>query len=368
MGVIAQLLLEERLAKHGYRQSKTTPGLWTHDSRPISFSLVIDDFGVKYVGEENAQHLLDTVRKYYKCSCDWEGERYCGLTIKWDYKGRKVHLSMPGYLPKALLRFKHPTPTTPQDQPYPHVKHNYGSKTQHTAAEDTSPPLDKAGKLFIQEVCGTFLFLARGIDGGILPALSALASQQAKPTENTMKLCKLFLDSMASQDEAILTYKASNMVLAIHSDASYLSKPKARSRAGGHMFMSANNDIPTNNGAVLDISQIIRAVMSSAAEAELGALFLNAKTAVSMRHTLEELGHPQPRTLIQTDNKTANDRRTNKIMPKALKAMNMRFHWLRCHDAQGQFCYYWRPGTQNLADYFTKHHPASHHGPAGQRT
>ena len=112
---------------------------------------------------------------------------------------------------------------------------------------------------------------------------------------------------MATQEDAILTYKASDMVLAIHSNASYLSEPKARSRVGGHMFMSADNDIPANNGAVLNISQIIRAVMSSAAEAELGALFINAKLAIAIRHTLEELGHPQPQTPIQTDNKTAND-------------------------------------------------------------
>jgi len=219
------------------------------------------------------------VRQYNKCLCDWEGERYCGITIKWDYEGRKVHLAMPGYLPKALTRFKHPIPSTLQDQPYPHIKPNHGAKTQHTASEDTSPPLDKEGKLFIQEVCGTFLFYARAIDGGILPALSALALQQAQPMENTMKLCKLFLDYMASQEEAVLTYKANDMVLAIHSDASYSSEPKARSRAGGHMFMSANDNIPTNNGAVLNISQIIRAVMSSAAEAKLGALFINAKTS-----------------------------------------------------------------------------------------
>jgi hypothetical protein len=81
-GIIAQQLLEERLEKDGYRQSKTTPGLWTHDTRPVSFSLVVNDFRVKYVGKENVQHLLDTVRIYYKCSCDWKGERYCGLTIK----------------------------------------------------------------------------------------------------------------------------------------------------------------------------------------------------------------------------------------------------------------------------------------------
>jgi hypothetical protein len=178
VGIIAQLLLKERLAKHVYRQNKTTPGLWKHNTRHISISLVVDNFGVKYVGKEHGQHLLETAQKYYKCSCDWAGERYCGLTIKWDYPGRKVYLSMPGYLPKALLHFKHPILTTPQDQLYPHIKPNYGAKTQHTVAGDTSPPLDKAGIKKFQEVCRTFLFLARGIDGGILPALSALALQQ----------------------------------------------------------------------------------------------------------------------------------------------------------------------------------------------
>jgi hypothetical protein len=90
------------------------------------------------------------------------------------------------------------------------------------------------------------------------------------------------LDYVVSQDKAILTYKASDMVLAIHSDASKLSKPKACSQAGSHMFMASDNKIPKNNGAVLNILQIIHAVMSSAAEAELGALFNNAKAAVSI--------------------------------------------------------------------------------------
>jgi hypothetical protein len=101
--------------------------------------------------------------------------------------------------------------------------------------------------------------------------------------------------------------------------------------------------------------------MSSTAEAELGALFINAKTAISIQQTLIKLGHPQPRTLMQTDNATAYALLTNKILPKALKAIDMRFHWLRCRNTQGQLRYYWRPGTQNLADYFTKHHLATHH-------
>jgi hypothetical protein len=77
--------------------------------------------------------------------------------------------------------------------------------------------------------------------------------------------------------------------------------------------------------------------MSSAMEAELGTLYINAKTAISMRHTLKEFGHPQPPTPMQTDNKTAHDLLTIKIMPKALKAIDMRFHWLQCCKAQGQF-------------------------------
>jgi hypothetical protein len=88
---------------------------------------------------------------------------------------------------------------------------------------------------------------------------------------------------------------------------------------------------------------------------------INAKTAFSIQQTLIELSHPQPCTPMQTDNATAHALLTNKILPKALKAMDMWFHWLRCRNAQGQFRYYWRSGTQNLADYFTKHHPATHH-------
>jgi hypothetical protein len=152
---------------------------------------------------------------------------------------------------------------------------------------------------------------------------------------------------MATQEEAILTYRASKMTLAIHSDASYLSEPKTHSQAGGHMLMAGNEEIPFNNGAVLNISQIIQAVMSSAAEAESGALFINAKTAISIQQTLIELSHPQPRTSMQTDNAMAHTLLTNKIFPKALKAMDMLVHWLRCRNAQGQFHYYWRPGTQN---------------------
>jgi hypothetical protein len=176
-----------------------------------------------------------------------------------------------------------------------------------------------------------------------------------------MELIKWLLDYAATNPDAILTYESSDMILAVHSDASYLSEANARSRVGGHFFCSSDVNEPPNNGAVLNISKILKAVMSSAAEAELGALYINASEAVPMRKLLTEMGHKQPKTPIQTDNTTACGVVNNSIQPRRTKAMDMRFHWLCCRDSQGQFRYYWGPRINNRADYWTKHHCAAHH-------
>ncbi len=195
----------------------------------------------------------------------------------------------------------------------------------------------------------------------MLTPLSALASQQTKPTTETMKRIKQFLDYAATQEPAVLTYRKSDMVLAIHSNASYLSEEKARSRAGGHHFLSENVAHPPNNGAIHNVAEIIKAVMSSAAEAELGSLYINARKGVQERQILTEMGHPQPPTPIQVDNSTAESIINNRVQPNRTKAMDMRFHWLHDRETQKQFRIYWRPGPTNLGDYWTKHHPPSHH-------
>jgi hypothetical protein len=105
-GRLASDELVPYLAKHGYHQLEHTPGLFKHEVRPVIFSLVVDDFGVQYVGRENAQHLVDVIAAKYKMTTDWTGALYCGVTLKWDYKARTVDLSMPGYVAKALARFE----------------------------------------------------------------------------------------------------------------------------------------------------------------------------------------------------------------------------------------------------------------------
>jgi hypothetical protein len=268
---------------------------------------------------------------------------------------------MPGYCHKAGQRFRHALPKKQQDQPYPHTPCTYGTKQQYVEDPDQSPPLNKQDTTFIQEVIGVFLYYARAVDCTMLTALSSLATQQAKPTQNTLQHIKRFLDYAMTHQDAIITYRASNMILAAHSDASYLSETKAQSRAGGHFFLSENDEVPRNNGAILTIAQIIKSVMSSAAEAELGALYINAREAIPLRHLLEELGHTQPPTPIQIDNSTALGIVSNIIQPKRTKAMDMRFHWLQCRTNQKQFRTYWRAGSTNLADYVTKHHAPIHH-------
>ena len=359
-GLLANELLEKRLNKRGYHQSRLVPGLWRHKWRPVQFTLVVDDFGVKYVGEEHALHLKQTLEENYKVTLEWDGRRYIGITLDWDYKRRQVHLSMPGYIKKALKQFKHERRKL-QHQPYPSVIIKYGAKKQYATPESSSPQLDKQGKKFIQQVCGKFLFLGRAVDSTLLCPISAIALQAAKPTEDTMEQTLQLLDYIATQEEAVLTYSASDMKLAVHSDASYLSEPQARSRAGGHFFLSNEATIPANNGAMLNIAHIIKHVMTSATEAELAALYLMAREAVYIRIVLTEMGHKQPATPLQTDNATAEAVCNGKIQPKRTKAMDMRFHWLRDRQCQEQFRIYWRPGKSNYADYWTKHHPATHH-------
>jgi hypothetical protein len=268
---------------------------------------------------------------------------------------------MPGYVDKALQQIRHAKPQAPQHSPFPSVPIKYGTKTQYVKSPTASPPLDKQGKKFIQQVCGKFLFLGRAVNPTLLCPISVIASQSANPTIKTLQQTTQLLDYIAFQDDTVLTFNASNMVLAIHSDASYLSEPRARSPAGGHFFLSSNAENPPNNGAVLNIAHIIKHVMASATEAELAALYIMAREAVFTHIILQELGHKQHATSLQTDNSTAKGVVNGKVQPKHTKAMDMRFHWLSDRKCLEHIHIYWHPGKLNYADYCTKQHPTAHH-------
>ena len=150
------------------------------------------------------------------------------------------------------------------------------------------------------------------------------------------------------------------MILQGDSDTAYLVCPEARSRLGGYLYLG-NKALTQFNGPVLVLAKVIKNVMASAAEAEVGALYTNAQEILPMRQCLEELGHKQPATPLKTDNSTAQGIINNTMKQKRSKAMDMRFYWLRDRILQRQFHIYWEPGKHNLADLPTKHHAGSNH-------
>jgi len=365
-GKIANDALKPHLAKFGHHEAPHTHGLFKHESRPIMSSLVVDDFGVQYNGKGHAEHLAQCLTEKYTCTTDWSGRNFIGLQLDWDYDKGIVDLSMPGYVAKASQRFNHAA-TKRQDAPHPHKEPQYGVRVQLTDEIDDSPGLNKDDKLTLQEVIGTFLHYARAIDNTMLVALGSLSSAQSKGAERTMEAMTQLLDYAATHPDAILRYHRSGMILIIHSDASYLSEPKARSRVGGFFYLGrevGEGEDPTKqpiNGAIHVVSNIMTNVMASAAEAETAGLFTNAQEACPVRTTLDEMGCPQPATTIVTDNQCAEGIANDTVKQRRSKAIDMRFYWIRDRIHQGQFRILWCKGSVNLSDYFTKHFGPPHH-------
>jgi len=87
LGILANELLQKNLFKHGYAPCKHIPGLWTHNTQPIQFVLVVDNFGVKYASKEHFLHLIFAIKEFYPkiFLVDWQGELFCGIKLQWSY-------------------------------------------------------------------------------------------------------------------------------------------------------------------------------------------------------------------------------------------------------------------------------------------
>jgi hypothetical protein len=122
----------------------------------------------------------------------------------------------------------------------------------------------------------------------------------------TQAATKQLLDYLATHPDATIRYHASDMILHIHSDASYLSVSNAQSRLGGLFFLgNTSPDQDRINGSIINVASIIKNVVASAAESEVGACFHNAQSGAPLRVTLTKLVHTQPPTPLRTDNSTA---------------------------------------------------------------
>ena len=359
-GLLAQQRLVEHLSSRGFLSGPNTPCLFRHVTRNIAFTLVVDDFGVKYTDKADAEYLIATLKELYELTINWSGDKYLGFTIKHDKSMRQLSISMPSYIGTALKRFGHLI-THGAASPAVYTPPHYGSTKPQPATVDDSEPLSPADAKVLQEIVGVFLYYARAVDVSMLPAVTAVASEQAKPTQAVFAAAKRLLSYAASYPANEIVFSACDMVLYGQSDASYLSRSNARSVAGG-IFYLGNRNAPTQvNGAIDTFSSIIPVVVASAAEAEYGGLFLAAQRGAHLRNTLADLGYPQDSTLLLCDNECAVGISNDSVKAKRSKSIDMRFHWVRDRVRQGQFVIQWRRGAHNLADFFTKPLPVKVH-------
>jgi hypothetical protein len=238
-GLLANQLIHTRLAPFGYYPARHTPGLWLHKNRSISFTLIVDYFAAKYVGKQHAEHLSNALLRTYELTTDWTATVYSGMSLNWDYEKRTCNISMPGYVSNVLSKFQHDAPKHPQHTPYQYATPVYGAKTQY-ATKDETPPLTAQQCLTIQKVTGSVLYYARVVYPTVLMPLNDIATEHTKATEKAQAATNQLLDYLVTHPDATIGYHASDMILHIHSDASYLSFSNARSRLGGLFFLGKN--------------------------------------------------------------------------------------------------------------------------------
>ena len=204
--IIANQLLTSRLAPHGYYQCRHTSVMWKHQWRPILFFLVVDNFGIKYVGKKHADHLISAIKGNYDFAKDWARKLYCGISIKWYYARGVVDLSMPNYIHLALHKFQHPAPTHAQHAPHAWTRPIYGTQQQYTRSPDKTQLLQTDVIKRVHKITVTLLYYAKFVNYTLLVALGTISYQQAKANAATNQFVVQLLDYCATHPDAVLCY------------------------------------------------------------------------------------------------------------------------------------------------------------------
>jgi hypothetical protein len=186
------------------------------------------------------------------------------MILKLDYQQHTCEISMPGHVTNVLNKFQHDASKHPQHTPSKYVTPLYGAKRQYATRDET--PLLSSKQPHIQKITGSVLYYARAVDPTVIMPLSDIATEQTKATEKTQAAANQLLDYLATHPDATIRYHKSDMILHIHSDASYFSVSHARNRLGG-LFYCGNKPPQADklNGDILNAASVIKHVVASAA-------------------------------------------------------------------------------------------------------
>ena len=215
-GRISYDSLVQHLSPYGYHPSNKTPGLWTHDSHPINFTLVVNDFGVKCLVNEHALHVKTALEHNKKVTTEWEGKLYIVISLQWDYEKGKVQIFMPGFVCVFLHSFQHEKPKLLQDSPYPWTKTIIGNNNQILNEKQLAEELDENKQKRIQKIVGKSLYYARAIYSTMLMAMNSLVEVQTKPTIETANKIAQLLNYSVSHPYAVTEYRGRGVLLHIY--------------------------------------------------------------------------------------------------------------------------------------------------------
>ena len=195
----------ERLAEAGYQKAGLVEGYFKHDTHNIDFTLVVDDFLIKYVNDDNLQHLREAVGKYYKFKVDLEAKQYVGINLKWDYRRGTVRLSMDGYVAKALRELEYTDSGRSCYAPSRYTISKYGAKIQYVMI-DESAPLGLKRIRYIQQAVGKLLYYARAVDPTMLHAINDISLSASKGTAATLDATMYLLNYAHTNPNTEIVY------------------------------------------------------------------------------------------------------------------------------------------------------------------
>ena len=371
-GILAQKQLLTRLAVAGYIQDELVPCVINHKNNGITFTLVVDDFGIKFTNSEGAEHLISTLEQHYEIKVNRTGSKYLGMKIAIDYDKRICSMSIPGYIAKVIIQFRplldaamskyKLKSTTQAASPSIYSPPTFGNKGPQFSIIDTSDTLDAPTVTLIQGIIGAILFYALAVEPTVITAVCDLASEQARPTAQLLTKVDRLLSYVTSYPNNELIFQASDMNYKMESDGSYLSRASSQSVAGGFGHFGMNDPESTFvNGPIYNISKVLDVIVASAGECEYGSLFKNLQNGSWTRLICKSMGHPQTTTEVRCDNQCAVGIANDTCKLKRSKSFDMRYHWIRDRIRQGQFSVVWKAGATNLADFFTKALPVHEH-------
>ena len=236
---------------------------------------------------------------------------------------------------------------------------NYGAKVQAPTPDDDSLLLPPEGIRQVQDIIGMFAWYSRVNAPTMAQTLSSIAGRQSKATQQLREEVAQFLNYCTTHPAAQSRFHASDMVIALHSDASHLSEPGSKSRSAGHFYLTNKGTKHLDNRTILTLSKVIKHVMELAGESDMASLYYNCKNTVPLTTTLEEMGHNQPKARVTTDNASAVGLIDKSMTLKRAKSYDQRFNWLKCREVQKRFDLVRGKCTNNRADYISKRHPTN---------